>query len=77
MLKTEGMCKCTTPKAATFPALARKMAGVCKKDPHSYIVDSRAKNPLDRVVMKCTDVKRRKLAAMPPGSQLPLFGRHR
>jgi hypothetical protein len=77
VLKTEGLCKCATPRGATFPPLARRMATVCKRDPHSYIVDSRAKNPLDRVVMKCTDVKRRKLAAMPPGAQLPLFGGRR
>lgn len=77
VLKTEGLCKCATPRGATFPPLARRMAAVCKKDPNSYIVDSKAKNVADRVVMKCTDVKRRKLAAMPKGAQLPLFGARR
>jgi hypothetical protein len=76
VLKTEGLCKCATPKAATLATLARRMATVCKRDPHSYIVDSKA-GTSDRVAMRCTDIRRRKLAAMPTGAQLPLFGRSR
>jgi hypothetical protein len=55
VLKSEGTCVCKTPRAATLGPLKRRMAALCKRDPHSYIVDSKATSA-NRIVAKCGGV---------------------
>jgi hypothetical protein len=53
VLKSEGTCVCKTPRAATLGPLKRRMAALCRKDPRSYIVDSKATTAAGRIVARC------------------------
>ncbi len=51
VLKTEAFCKCTTPRG-TLGTLKRRLAAACKRDPHAYIVDTKASGAV-RTVARC------------------------
>jgi hypothetical protein len=51
VLKTEALCKCPTPRG-TLGVLKRRLAAACKRDPHSYIVNTKATGAV-RTVARC------------------------